>query len=32
VVNSAVFAKEFRSEPVLYISSYEEHDIKDNSE
>ena len=28
VVNSAVFADEFKSEPVLYISSYEEHDIK----
>ncbi len=28
VVNSAVFADEFKSEPVLYISSYEEHDIR----
>ncbi len=28
VVNSAVFSLEFKSEPVLYISSYEEHDIK----
>ncbi len=28
VVNSAVFSVEFKSEPVLYISSYEEHDIK----
>ncbi len=32
VVNSAVFAKEFKSEPVLYISSYEEHDIKNDSQ
>jgi len=28
VVNSSVFSSEFRSEPVLYISSYEEHDIQ----
>ncbi|MGB2905743.1 MAG: alkaline phosphatase family protein [Candidatus Aminicenantaceae bacterium] len=32
VVNSAVFAKEFKSEPVLYISSYEEHNIKNDSQ
>ncbi len=31
VVNSAVFADEFKSEPVLYISSYEEHDIKNDT-
>jgi hypothetical protein len=28
VVNSAVFSVEFKSEPVLYISSYEEHNIE----
>jgi hypothetical protein len=28
VVNSSVFAAEFKSEPVLFISSYEEHEIQ----
>ena len=28
VVNSSIFSFEYKSEPVLYISSYEEHDIK----
>ncbi len=28
IVNSSIFVKEFKSEPVLFISSYEEHEIK----
>lgn len=28
IVNSSIFVQEFKSEPVLFISSYEEHEIK----
>jgi hypothetical protein len=28
IVNSSIFGEEFKSEPVLFISSYEEHEIK----
>ncbi len=28
IVNSSIFTEEFKNEPVLYISSYEEHEIK----
>jgi len=28
IVNSSIFVEEFKSEPVLFISSYEEHEIK----
>ena len=28
IVNSSIFVEEFKSEPVLYISSYEEHEMK----
>jgi hypothetical protein len=28
IVNSTIFVEEFKSEPVLFISSYEEHEIK----
>ena len=28
IVNSSIFTEEFKNEPILYISSYEEHEIK----